>query len=490
MISNILKDLEIDTHLKGKTVLLVGASGFIGSEIGLHLAKYGCTIRGIDNSSPQGHPVMPYPCQYTFWDHTKPIPIVLGYDVDVIINAAGVSMMKVDWTPENRQAIIDSRVEITKHCVDLANFHKIPIMLQMSWTGFFGNTKHTWANESFPPGNTITAKWCAAWEYATCGLRRHTTRLVVVRASAVLSTTGGVLMELVDRYMLGIGASLRHHELFFSWIHVEDFLSFISHAICDDSIVGTYNVCTKNPVTYSQVHRQMHKYYPKGVTFSIPTPVIKAATGEKAKLVLQSSRIFPKRLLERNFLFKHSDFNAAIKNLLSHKINGLAHTRDRYYFPLPRREVYRKFADVRNWVELLPSVLRLTITEMSSVTVREGTEIGYNIRYQGANLNWREKVFNCDPGHSFQVVQLYGPFTVHETSRTFTEVGDGTLYDICQRYQLPYGAFFNYFSYKKIKKANEQIRIHQRRVFRKWFGITSYEVDDSADPINIPPKAS
>lgn len=482
MLSDILNDLDIDTRLKGKTVLLVGASGFIGSEIGLHLTRFGCTIRGIDNSSPDGRGSMPYPCQYTYWDHSKPIPVALGFGVDVIINAAGVSMIKVDWTPENCQAIIDSRVEITKHCVNLANFHKIPILFQMSWTGYYGDTMHTWTNESFPPGETITAKWCAAWEYATCGLRLQNTRLVIARCGAVLSTTGGVLMELVDRYMLGIGASLRHHELYMSWIHIEDFLSFVSHALSDDSFSGIYNVCSQNPVTYSVVHREMHHYYPKGVTFSIPTPVIKAAAGEKAKLVLQSSRIYPKRLIERNFVFKHSSFAESLKDLLSYKIIGLAHTRDRFFFPKPRREVYSKFAEVKNWVHLYPGSINLSIAEASSSTIREGLEVGYRIRYRRFSTYWKEKVLNCDPGHAYQVVQLYGPFTIHETTRTFTEVGGGTLYDRWQRYQLPYGALLNFISYKRIKKVNEMILKHQRHLFKEWFGLTSHESEQSFEP--------
>lgn len=481
MLSNILHNFDIETHLKGKTVLLVGASGFIGSEIGLHLARYGCTIRGIDNSAPDGHPVVPYPCQYTYWDHRRPIPVSLGFDVDVIINAAGVSMMKVDWTPENRRKIIESRVEITKHCVNLANFHKIPMMLQMSWTGFFGNTKHTWTNESFPAGQSISAQWCAAWENATCGLRLQTTRLVVARSSAVLSMTGGFMSEISDRYMLGFGASLRNHDLYFSWIHIDDFLSFITHAICDASFIGTYNVCSPNPVTYSEVHSEMQRYYPRGMTYTVPISVIKAAAGDKATLVLQSSRIYPKRLLEREFVFSQSDFAAATKELLHYKTSGLAFTRDRFYFPRPRRDVYRKFAELKNWVQLYPDNINICIADASSSTIREGMEVGYHVRFQRVKTYWREKILNCDPGHSYQSVQLFGPFDVHETTRTFTDVGGGTLYDVWQRYQLAGGVLLSMIAHKRIKKANQYIREHQRRVFSKWFGLYSHEAHDSED---------
>lgn len=481
MLSNILQNFDIETHLKGKTVLLVGASGFIGSEIGLHLARYGSTIRGIDNSAPDGHPVMPYPCQYTYWDHKKPIPASLGVNVDVIINAAGVSMMKVDWTPENRLAIIESRVEITKHCVNLANFHKIPVMIQMSWTGFFGNTKHTWTNESFPPGRSISAQWCAAWENATCGLRRQTTRLVVARSSAVLSMTGGFMSEISDRYMLGFGASLRNHDLYFSWIHVDDFLSFITHAICDTSFVGTYNVCSPHPVTYWEVHSEMQRYYSKGMTYTVPTSIIIAAAGDKATLVLQSSRIYPKRLIERKFVFTKSSFSAAMRDLFNYKTIGLAYTRDRYFFPKPRRDVYRKFAELKNWIQLYPKTINISIADASSPTIREGMEVGYHVRFQGVSTYWREKILNCDPGHAYQSVQLYGPYEVHETTRTFTEVGDGTLYDVWQRYQLAGGVLVSMMAHKRVKKANQFIREHQRRVFSEWFGLYSHQAKDYED---------
>lgn len=490
MLSDILNSFEHESDLEGKTILIVGATGFIGSELGLYFSKRGCKIRGLDNSAPDGQPIVPYPCEYRFWDHTKPIPFTFADGVDVLINAAGVSMVKSDWTPEYRQAIIDSRVEITKHCVAAANFHKIPVMLQMSWTGYYGNTNNTWANESFPAGRSLTAGWCAAWEAATGLLSLKHTRLVIMRTSPVMSTTGGVLIELVDRYMLGIGASLRHHELYMSWVHITDFLSFVTQAISDESYEGVYNVCSAFPITYSGVHAELHKYYPQGVTFSIPTWLIKAAAGDKAKLVLQSSRIMPKRLLDRGFKFKFEHFDKAMKDLLNHKIKGLAHFRDRFFFPVPRREVYRKFADVQNWPQLYPPALNLSLAEHTSNPIREGTEVAYKLKYMGVNMVWREKVVNCDPGHAYQVIQLHGPFTVFEISRSFTEVAGGTLYDVWQRYQLSFGSVINFYSYKQVKKTQMEVRAHQRRLFNSWFHLSEPESITSTMATTPKSKAS
>lgn len=469
MLSKIINDLDIETHLKGKTVLLVGASGFIGSEIGLHLARYGCTIRGIDNSAPNSDPVMPYPCQYTYWEHTKPIPIALGFDVDAIINVAGVSMPKAKWTVEHRNTIVESRVEITKRCVEFANFHNIPLMLQMSWTGYYGDTRGTWTNESFPPGTSITAGWCVAWENATSTLRKST-RLVIMRSSAVFSTRGGPVIDLVDEYALGFGASLRNHDYILSWIHIADFLSFISHAIADQSYRGVYNVCSPEPTDYSIAHQELKKYYPSGINLPVPIFVVRMAMGVQANLVLQSSRVVPKRLLDRGFVFRFASFDKALKDLLSYKINNLTVSYHQFFLPVPRKDAYKKLAKISNWVHLYPKNLGLSVTSASSPTVREGAEVGYSLRYLGVAMNWKEKVFNCDPGHAFQVVQLYGPFTVYEISRTFTEIGGGTLYDVRQRYQMPYGPILNYLANKTIKKTHEEVKTYQQQLFREWFG--------------------
>lgn len=488
MLSNILNDLDIDTRLKGKTILLVGASGFIGSEIGLHLSRYGCTIRGIDNSTPSGQAVMPYPCQYTYWDHTKPIPIALGFDVDVIINVAGVAMPNEKWTEEHRQSIVESRVEITKRCVEFANFHHIHLMLQMSWTGYYGDTRDTWTNESFPPGTSITAGWCVAWENATGALSKKT-RLVIMRSSAVFSPRGGPLMDLVDEYALGFGASLRNHDYILSWVHIADFLSFISHAIADQSFRGVYNVCSPEPTDYSIAHRELKKYYPTGMNIPIPIFVVRLALGVQANLVLQSSRILPKRLLGRGFVFKFPSFDTAIKDLLDYKINNLTVSYDQFYLPVHRKQAYKKLATVSNWAHLYPKSLGLSVTTTTSPTIREGTEVGYSLRYLNVAMTWKEKVFNCDPGHAYQVVQLHGPFTIYEISRTFTEIGNGTLYEVMQRYQLPYGPILNYMANKRIKKTHKEVRAYQQQLFRKWFGDEA-EAQTPSPSQHLPPKAS
>lgn len=478
----LIDNFDYERDLAGKTILLVGASGFIGSEIGIHLVRHGCTIRALDNSSPEGDPNIPYPCDYTYWDYTMPIPASVARGVDVIINAAGLSMLTGEWTYEVREEIVNSRVEITYRCADAADQHDIPVMLQMSWTGFYGTTHETLVNEWFPAGRSLTAQWCAAWEAATCRVRTSKTRLVIMRTSPVLAMTGGALMELLNHYMMGLGASLRQKDLYFSWIHIEDFLSFVSHAIVDKSYSGTYNVCMPNPLSYYEGHLELSKYYPSQLVVGASSTVIKLSTGDKAPLFLQSSRIEPRRLLQRGFKFKFPTFAEAFADLLAYKVDSIIHFRTRYYLNTPRRDVYKFVSDPNHWIYFVPPYLNLTVTEITSNPVREGTEVGYKLSYFGIPLNWREKVLNCDPGHTFQVIQLYGPFDFYEMTRTFTDLGHGTLYDTWHRYRASYGHIFKTLAYLNIKRTQVQIRKHERRVLKEWFGSNEANAVGKAKP--------
>lgn len=469
MISDLLKKLEHTHRLQGKTILIVGGTGFLGREIGLHLARQGCIIRAIDNSSPDNKPSIPYPATYSYWECQDPIPAVMARGADVIINTAGPDMMKDKWTSQKRMEIVNTKTMITERCVEAANTHEIPVMLQTSWTGIYGTTHKTWTNEWFPVGTSMTARWTEAWERATANLRRTRTRLVIMRVSPVLSTTGGALMNLVEKYMFGLGASLKQDDLYFSWIHIEDFMSFVSQAVEDSSYEGIYNVCTDQPISYLDAHHILTRFFPNQMVLGASSWSIKMSTGEKAIFYLQSSRIYPKRLMDRGFKFKFRFVEEAFMDLLDYKVDNIIHFRYRYYLPVPRRDAYKVLADVTNWPKVVPPELRMKLDYYSSNPIREGTEVGYSLNYFGFKFNWREKVLNCDPGHTFQVTQLYGPFNFYEVTKTLSDVGEGTLYDIWHRYRINYGPLFNQFAYWNIHRTQEQLREHEGQVLRSWF---------------------
>lgn len=469
MISDLLKNLEQTHRLQGKTILIVGGTGFLGCELGLHFARLGCTIRAIDNSTPDNNPSIPYPAAYAYWDCQNPIPAVMARGADVIINAAGPNMMGAKWTSQRRLEIESSKTMITERCCEAANTHDIPIMLQMSWTGIYGDTRQTWTNEWFPLGKSMTAQWAATWERATARLRRTRTRLVIMRISPVLSSTGGPLMTLIEKYMSGLGASLKQDDLYFSWIHIDDFLAFVIHAIEDSSYEGVYNVCSDQPCTYLQAHHILMRFFPQQMVFGASTWAIKMSTGEKAALYLQSSRIYPKKLVQKGFQFKYRGIEKAFIDLLDYKVDNLIHFRYRYYLPKPRRDAYRVLSDVTNWPAAVPPHLKLKMIEYTSNPIREGTEVGYTLSYAGVKFGWREKVLNCDPGHTFQVMQLYGPFSFYEVTKTFSDVGDGTLYDIWHRYRISYGPLFNPMAYWNIYRTQMAVRDHEGKVLAEWF---------------------
>src|SRR5215469_5060866 len=90
-------------------VVIPGGTGSIGTVLARHFHSAGDDVTVVGRSSPTGSP-----WRTVAWDGTTLGPWTKAFDgADLVINLAGKSV-NCRYTPENRQAIMDSRTTTTR----------------------------------------------------------------------------------------------------------------------------------------------------------------------------------------------------------------------------------------------------------------------------------------------------------------------------------------------------------------------------------------
>ena len=201
-------------------VLVIGATGFIGSKLTKRLWEGGylpttLVRRGEKPGSAavaciEGDPVKPGPWQSQ----------VKRYDA--VINLAGSSIFR-RWTAQAKREILESRLSSTRNVVDaiLASGRSIHL-LNASGIGYYGFHDDEELDESDGPGRNFIADLARRWEDEARRASAGGSRVVLCRFGIVLGRGGGAMEKMTKTVRWGVGARLGSGRNGFSWIHEED----------------------------------------------------------------------------------------------------------------------------------------------------------------------------------------------------------------------------------------------------------------------------
>lgn len=259
---------------------------------------------------------------------------------DVVINLAGRSV-NCRYTPENRAAILESRVESTRAVGQaIAQCTRPPrVWLQAS-------TATIYAHRSDAPNDDVTgilgghepdtpASWrfsievATAWELAATealSAGQPTTRLVLLRAAMVMSPDrGGIFATLLRLVRFGLGGPVAGGRQYVSWIHDQDFVRALVWVIAHEELSGAVSVASPNPLPYRHFMRELRRA--AGVPIGLPATRWMLALGAwalrtESELVLKSRRVVPRRLLDSGFSFEYPEWPAAARDLVHRAKHG------------------------------------------------------------------------------------------------------------------------------------------------------------------------
>jgi hypothetical protein len=253
------------------------------------------------------------------WDPLAPISPTAVSGFDAVVHLAGESIVG-RWTNEKKSAIRDSRVQGTRHlAAALAQSEAKPrVLVCASAVGFYGNRGDELLGEESPSGLGFLPEVCREWEIASRIAAEAGIRTVNIRIGLVLSAQGGALGNMLKPFKLGLGGRIGSGRQWWSWIHVDDIVGGIQHAIRTESLSGAVNLVAPNPVRNAEFTKVLASVLGRPAFFPVPEFALRLAFGKMAaeELLLASARVEPGKLLASGYGFRFRDLRAALENLV------------------------------------------------------------------------------------------------------------------------------------------------------------------------------
>ena len=249
---------------------------------------------------------------------------------DAVINLAGRSV-DCRYTPANRAAIMDSRLESTRVLVEAISRCAVPprVFLSSSTATIYADNYGPAFDESGTVGGgeeDVPDTWrfsidvARRWEEAASGAG---VRTVLLRSAMVMSPDrDGVFDTLYGLVRRRLGGSAAGGRQYVSWIHEADFNAAIRLLISRSEFEGPVNLASPHPLPYGEFMRELREA--AGVRFGLPATrwMLEAgawAMRTETELVLKSRRVVPGRLLDAGFEFAFPEWPAAARDLVSRR---------------------------------------------------------------------------------------------------------------------------------------------------------------------------
>lgn len=302
-------------------VAVSGATGFVGSRLVERLQAEGHQIVVLTRNLAKAKQAFP---TATHLELIAYDPIGSGTwqaaisGCDAVVNLAGEAIAESRWTPERKQAILQSRQITTQKIVEAIHQAnpKPAVLVNASAIGYYGTSETATFDETSAPGNDFLAEVCQTWEAEANQVKASGTRLVILRIGIVLGM-GGALGKMLTPFKMFAGGPIGTGQQWFSWIHREDLVSLILRALTHSEMEGVFNATAPQPVRMAELTNTLGEVMNRPSWLPVPSFALEAMLGDGAKVVLEGQEVLPKRTLASGFEYQYSTIKPALKQILS-----------------------------------------------------------------------------------------------------------------------------------------------------------------------------
>ncbi|MGY6567312.1 MAG: TIGR01777 family oxidoreductase [Halomonadaceae bacterium] len=298
-------------------VLITGGSGFVGQRLCLRLKQAGHRLQVVSRDPEAARSKLPQGA-----DIRRSVLDFVESPPDAIINLAGEPIAARRWSDEQKNRLIDSRVNVTRDLVILceqlkqANGRAPGVMVSGSAMGYYGDQGEVEVTEQTPPHDEFAHRLCKRWEDTAREAADFGTRVALLRTGLVLDTGGGSLEKMLTPFKLGFGGRFGSGRQFMPWIHREDLVRSILFLLEHDDLDGPFNGSAPHPVTNAEFARTLARQLHRPAVMPVPAVVLETAFGEMARLLLTGADMRPARLLEAGFTFYFPTLEQALADIL------------------------------------------------------------------------------------------------------------------------------------------------------------------------------
>ncbi|MEW2482740.1 TIGR01777 family oxidoreductase [Mycobacterium sp. NPDC049093] len=288
-------------------IAIAGSSGLIGSALVTALRAADRRVLRIVRRAPSNGDEL-------FWNpDTGEFDAGALQGVDAVVNLCGVGVGDKRWSGAFKQSLRDSRIGPTEVLAGAVADAGVPVLINASAVGYYGDTRDRVTDESAPEGRGFLAGLCADWEAATAPAVAAGTRVVLLRTGLVMSPSGGMVNRLKPLFSLGLGARLGNGRQYIPWISLEDEIRAVLFAMATESLSGPVNLTGPAPVTNAEFTAALGRALNRPTPVMVPGFALRTLLGEIAdEGLLIGQRAIPAALERAGFSFHHNTVGEAL----------------------------------------------------------------------------------------------------------------------------------------------------------------------------------
>lgn len=293
-------------------IAITGSTGLVGSTLVPLLTTGGHSVTRLVRREAKAGEITWNPKADTF--DASPLD-----GIDAIVHLAGENIAASRWNARVKQRLRDSRVAATRVlCEGLAKMVTPPkVLVCASAIGYYGDRGDEKLDEDSKPGSSFLADLVRDWEAATKPAAEAGIRVVNLRFGVILSPQDGALSKMLLPFKLGGGGRVGSGKQYWSWISIDDAAGAVHHAIVNEGLSGPVNAVAPTPVTNLEFTKTLGRVLRRPTILPMPAFAARLALGEMAdELLLASSRVDAKRLVQSGYDFRQPTLEAALRHLL------------------------------------------------------------------------------------------------------------------------------------------------------------------------------
>lgn len=291
-----------------KTVVMAGASGFIGAHFRQQFTGAGWQVRTVGRRAADAG-----------WGDTAAIAELLD-GADLLLNLAGKSV-SCRYTAANKAEIVRSRVETT---AELGRAMAACANPPRDW--FNASTGTIYRDARDKPqdeydgelGSGFSVEVARGWEETLVTADVSGTRKIPLRITIVMGPGGGVMRPFNNLARLGLGGRMGDGGQKYSWIHVQDLFRAVIFLHEHREITGPVNIASPEAVTNAELMAALR--LANRAPFGVPTPAWLLKMGAvmirtETELVLKSRWVAPRKLRDSGFTWQHPELSGALTSI-------------------------------------------------------------------------------------------------------------------------------------------------------------------------------
>lgn len=314
-------------------VVIAGGTGFLGRPLCAALATEGHRVAVLSRHAVASRTLVGSGVDVLEWD-----PERLDADqawvkrvgqADAVVNLAGENVggrgpLPMRWSPEFKTTLRSSRLDATRAVVQAlaatAADQRPRVLVNASAIGYYGNRGDEILTEQSPSGHDFFADLCREWEDAAVGAEPLPVRVVRLRTGVVLERGAMAADLLILASRLGVGGPLGSGRQWWSWIHRDDVVGLIGHAVRNEAVRGALNAVAPTPRLMVDFPRVLGQLLHRPSLVPAPAFGLRLAFGEVADaLLLASQRVVPAQAVQTGYVFRYPELEDACEAILDHR---------------------------------------------------------------------------------------------------------------------------------------------------------------------------